>query len=317
MQTDILFGVVRRAMDARRGLTTEEKQGSKSKDDMRKKKMRDRAQEMGLPELKVIVMSATLDVETFQAFFPGAGTIKIPGRQFPVQIVYTAKPQEVSQWLILLCFALSTIQKTEFLNSLLHSITLQDYLESALNTALQIHEEADDGDILVFLPGQEEIENVASLLRKHLIEDDMLARLSKGGSDTVQSLFGMGTDVVSAPSIVNGVLICVLYAALPPETQMLAFQPRPAGCKRKIILATNIAETSVTLEGVHYVVDTGKHKMRDFSAGTGMESLIVEDISKAQVGHSSHDEFPVVIFFVITDFLSLGSTTDGTSRSNI
>lgn len=64
---------------------------------------------------------------------------------------------------------------------------------------------------------------------------------------------------------------------------MLAFQPKPDGCKRKIILSTNIAETSVTLEGIRYIVDTGKHKTREFSSATGMESLQIKDVSKAQV----------------------------------
>jgi HrpA-like RNA helicase len=63
---------------------------------------------------------------------------------------------------------------------------------------------------------------------------------------------------------------------------MLAFRPKPEGCSRKVILATNIAETSVTLDGIRYVVDCGKHKSREYKSSTGMESLMVSDISKAQ-----------------------------------
>ena len=135
----------------------------------------------------------------------------------------------------------------------------------------------------MFLPGQEEIEDLASLLKKHLNEDEELIQSMSSG-DIVQSLRGIGTDIVSGSNaaIVNGVLICVLYAALPPEAQMFAFQPKPEGCTRKIILATNIAETSVTLDGIRYVVDCGKHKTRDFSGTTGMESLSIHDVSKAQ-----------------------------------
>jgi HrpA-like RNA helicase len=77
-------------------------------------------------------------------------------------------------------------------------------------------------------------------------------------------------------------LVCVLYAALPPEAQLAAFARKPPGCVRKVILATNIAETSVTLPGIRYVVDTGLHKIRRVAASTGMESLSVEEISKAQ-----------------------------------
>ncbi|KAL7477555.1 hypothetical protein ACHAW6_003362 [Cyclotella cf. meneghiniana] len=83
--------------------------------------------------------------------------------------------------------------------------------------------------------------------------------------------------------IVNRVLICVLNVALPPDAQMVAFCPKPDGCLRKIILLTNIAETSVTLDGIKYVVDCGKHKSREYSSSTGMESLKLSNISKAQV----------------------------------
>ena len=157
-----------------------------------------------------------------------------------------------------------------------------------MHTVLQIVDEGEEGDVLVFLPGQEEIENMASLLRSHLDEEAELSRsLSNAYSvkeDIVQSLKGMGKNVnASLKSIIHGVQICVLYAALPAEIQMYAFQPKPPGCNRKVVLATNIAETSVTLNGIRYVVDCGKHKTRDFSGTTGMESLTVANISKAQV----------------------------------
>jgi HrpA-like RNA helicase len=87
---------------------------------------------------------------------------------------------------------------------------------------------------------------LASLLKRHLDQDKELQR-SLTSVDIVQPLHGIGTNVSEkAASIVNGVMICVLYAALPPEAQMMAFAPKPEGCARKIILATNIAETSGT-----------------------------------------------------------------------
>ncbi|KAL7493443.1 hypothetical protein ACHAWT_006645 [Skeletonema menzelii] len=209
LQTDVLFGV------------------------------KEMATSLGLPPLKVCVMSATLDVETFQNFFPGSAMIKIPGRQFPVQLAYTDVPQE-------------------------------DYLDAALKTAIQIQKYGEDGDVLIFLPGQDEIEDLATLTEN-------------GASNIVQNIKGIGTSIDSGSTVmVNGVLICVLYAALPPEQQMLAFRPKPEGCTRKIIISTNIAETSVTLDGIKYVVDCGKHKSRDYISSTGMESLGVVDISKAQ-----------------------------------
>lgn len=191
--------------------------------------------------------------------------------------------------------------------------------------------DGDGSDVLVFLTGQDEIENLASLLKRYLEDlknddnnstDNNYNNNSKTTGDIVQNIKGIGTSIDSGHSlIVNGVLICVLYASLPPEQQMLAFRPKPEGCSRKVILATNIAgklcsvcsiptrrfllhvihrpkleqytelisqyfhnflETSVTLDGIRYVIDCGKHKSREYKSSTGMESLVVSDISKAQ-----------------------------------
>jgi HrpA-like RNA helicase len=251
LQTDILFGVVKRAMDARcnastsTNLTIQEKETT-SKDELIIHRMKLHAEQMKLPSLRVVVMSATLDVETFESYFQGAAKIQIPGRQFPVQILYTKEAQE-------------------------------DYIDSTLLTTLQIHEEGEEGDILVFLPGQEDIEDMATMLKQHLKEHE-----TESNEDIVQSISGIGTNLNSMTSLVNKVMVCVLYAALPPAGQMLAFAPKPTGCRRKIILATNIAETSVTLDGIRYVIDCGKHKKREFNCTTGMESLSVSDVCQAQ-----------------------------------
>jgi HrpA-like RNA helicase len=165
-------------------------------------------------------------------------------------------------------------------------------------------------DILVFLPGQEEILDAASLLRKHLKEEtQLLSSLMQGAGGSIvgspveakdnaedssfQNIKGVGrnADLDSSNDVINGVLVCVLYAALPPDAQMIAFQPRPKGCHRKVILATNIAETSITVEGIKFVVDTGKYKVREFSSVTGMESLKLADVSKGQVGISDENFF--------------------------
>lgn len=299
LQTDILFGVVKRAMKARneyhrKDKHSKEKLDKKEMDELIMDKMTDKARELQLPALRVVVMSATLDIETFANFFPDAARIQIPGRQFPVQILYTEEPQD-------------------------------DYIDSAISIVLQIIEEGESGDILVFLPGkimcrpyeknktpydmfllptnpacmlksgQEEIEGMAALLKSHLDEEAEFSRSLSGSNpnaedtqnvsqgDIVQALKGMGKDVNSTMnSLVHGVQVCVLYAALPPDIQMIAFQPKPSGCKRKVVLATNIAETSVTLSGIRYVIDCGKHKTRDFSGITGMESLTIENISQPQ-----------------------------------
>jgi HrpA-like RNA helicase len=116
----------------------------------------------------------------------------------------------------------------------------KDYLDSALKTALQIHKYTDEGDVLIFLPGQDEIEDVASLLKKHL--EELEPEEQESTKDIVQNIEGIGTSIDSGNTMINNaVLICVLYAALPPDAQMNAFRPKPDGCVRKIILSTNIA----------------------------------------------------------------------------
>jgi len=286
LQTDILMGVVKRAMKARsRGgmvgkVTTmmTEVEGAgictgdvDDEDERIQTDMAKLAHQLNLPPLKVVVMSATLEIDTFQNFFPDAATIQIPGRQFPVQILYAKEPQ-------------------------------LDYIDAALATTLQIHRYEEDGDILIFLPGQEEIEDLHALLKKNLEEDAKQHLVQQVSSyknneqkttttttDLVQSIKGIGKDLSTTnnPHFTltsdSKVLICTLYASLPPHAQIFAFQPKPAGVTRKIILATNIAETSITLDGIRYIVDPGKYKRRDFAGSTtGMESLTVTSISKAQ-----------------------------------
>jgi len=99
LQTDILFGVVKRAMEARNGRrkndTVKSESEEESRDDKIRRLLRGKSQQLGLPPLKVVVMSATLDIVTFKTFFPQAQVIEIPGRQYPVQVLYTKDPQEV------------------------------------------------------------------------------------------------------------------------------------------------------------------------------------------------------------------------------
>ena len=92
----------------------------------------------------------------------------------------------------------------------------------------------------MFLTGQDEIEDLASLLKRYLEDlepddgDDSNNKNTAKNGDVVQNIKGIGTSLNSGNSlIVNGVLICVLYASLPPEQQMLAFRPKPEGCSRK------------------------------------------------------------------------------------
>nr|KAJ0212274.1 hypothetical protein LSAT_V11C400184800 [Lactuca sativa] len=129
-----------------------------------------------------------------------------------------------------------------------------DCLDAALVTIFQIHLEEGPGDILVFLSGQEEIESIEGLVRENLKK---------------------------LPEANQKVLILPLFSSLPSEKQMKVFAPAPVGF-RKVILATNIAETSVTIPGIKYVIDPGLVKVRSYSPDSGIESLIVVKTSKAQ-----------------------------------
>ena len=108
---------------------------------------------------------------------------------------------------------------------------------------MKIYKHTEGGDVLVFLTGQDEIEALASLLKKYLEDLEPEESEQNGAAgDAVQNIKGIGTSIDTGNTlIVNGVLICVLYASLPPEQQMMAFRPKPEGCTRKVILATNIA----------------------------------------------------------------------------
>ncbi|RAL38332.1 hypothetical protein DM860_002310 [Cuscuta australis] len=129
-----------------------------------------------------------------------------------------------------------------------------DYIDAALITIFQIHLEESPGDILVFLTGQEEIESVERLV-----------------CDRLRHL----------PEANRKLLIFPIFSSLPSEKQMKVFTTAPAGF-RKVILATNIAETSVTIPGIKYVIDPGLVKARTYDADRGIDSLVVVKTSKAQ-----------------------------------
>ena len=108
-----------------------------------------------------------------------------------------------------------------------------DYLEATLHTILQIHFEEPDGDVLAFLTGQDDIEDLSQMLKEK------------------QKLF---------PPQAKGLQVIQLFAALPSHLQLIAFQKTQEG-QRKVILATNIAETSVTIDGIKFVIDCGLTKV--------------------------------------------------------
>lgn len=183
------------------------------------------------PDLKIIIMSATLDAQKFQRYFNDAPLLAVPGRTHPVEVFYTPEPE-------------------------------QDYVEAAIRTVLQIHATEPEGDILLFLTGEDEIEDAA---RKISLEADEMVREVDAGIMKVYPLYG----------------------TLPPFMQQRIFEPAPPPRKqggrpgRKCIVSTNIAETSLTIDGIVYVVDPGFSKQKIYNPRIRVESLLVSPISKA------------------------------------
>ena len=175
------------------------------------------------PDLKLIVTSATLDADKFSEYFNKCPIFSIPGRAYPVEIMYSREPES-------------------------------DYLDAALTTVMQIHLTEPPGDILVFLTGQEEIDTSCEIL--------------------YERMKALGPSV---PELV----ILPVYSALPSEMQSRIFEPAPPG-SRKVVIATNIAETSITIDQIYYVVDPGFVKQNAYDPKLGMDSLVVTPISQAQ-----------------------------------
>ena len=126
-----------------------------------------------------------------------------------------------------------------------------DYMTAIVSTVFQIHLTQEAGDILVFLSGQEEIE-------------------------TLQERITLLAGTRKMPEL----LILPIYSALPADMQAEIFQPTPEG-SRKVVLATNIAETSITIDGISFVIDPGFVKQKNFNPKTGMESLTPQPCSRA------------------------------------
>ncbi|GAB1739413.1 hypothetical protein NU219Hw_g4372t1 [Hortaea werneckii] len=129
----------------------------------------------------------------------------------------------------------------------------EDYLERAVHTVFDVHTSEPAGDILVFLTGRDEIEKALQLV-----------------ADRLPSL----------PASMDKVLALPMYAGLTTEQQMYVFEPAPEN-HRKVIFSTNIAEASVTIDGIVYVVDCGFVKLRAYNPTTGIETLTPTPVSKA------------------------------------
>lgn len=184
-------------------------------------------------DIKLIITSATINAGKFVTFFGGAPLFTIPGRTFPIQIIYSNSP-------------------------------VADYVESSVMQAVRIHLSTgiDTGDILIFMTGQEDIEATADTLRQRLTE-----------------IYAKRCGISHYEEI-EDVEIFPIYSALPADIQNRIFKRLEQG-KRKIVIATNIAETSLTIDGIKYVVDCGYSKLKLYNPKIGLDSLAITPISRA------------------------------------
>ena len=196
------------------------------------KVIQEKRKQEGLPPLKIIISSATIEKEVFEKFFAGCKTLEIPGRLYPVDIYYesTSDPE----------YTIKAAEKAfEIVNKILSN-------------------EEKRGNILIFMPTVATIKETIKYI-KHL-----LMRLEK---DLEKDLS-------------NEVEILELYGDLPLEEQIKIFEPSD---KIRIIVATNIAETSITVPGVKYVIDSGRINDVRFNPNRGVEERKIVFHSKAGV----------------------------------
>ena len=201
------------------------------------------AQQIIRPDLKVVIMSATIDTSNICAALQ-APLIESEGRMFPVELHYADKDTDP-----------------------------RDIAAAAASTTIEAYKKY-EGDILVFLPGQAEIERCYELLSK---SQHITASPSQPiNTSTHQHL----TTSTSQPTTTtpHHLTIHPLYGNLSPEDQRRAIAPSAPG-ERKIVIATPIAETSITIEGVRVVIDAGLCRQVVFDARTGLSHLETVRIS--------------------------------------
>ncbi|KAK0414678.1 hypothetical protein QR680_011563 [Steinernema hermaphroditum] len=176
-------------------------------------------------EFRVIIMSATMDANKFSEYFYNAPVFHVPGRQYAVKVYHT------------------TCEKTI---NVYHKPSETFLIHAIVETVHHILQQQRTGDILIFLYGEQIIEDVCQELEKTCRRDKFI--------------------------------ILPLYRSLTFEQQNLVFVPTPPG-KRKIVVSTNVAESSVTIDGVRYVIDSGFMKVSKYNSSSGIEHLEVCTIS--------------------------------------
>ncbi|EEB07951.1 ATP-dependent RNA helicase Dhr1 [Schizosaccharomyces japonicus yFS275] len=249
INTDILLGLLSRIVKLRREMHLSDE---------------------NVKPLKLIIMSATLRVSDFaentQLFKIPPPIIEIGSRQYPVSIHF-------------------------------NRVTQENYLEDAFNRVCKIHKTMPSGAILVFLTGQQEVEHLCKLLRKRFVknakdkERKIPIRAARNEvsleNEDIQSdgedeeyIKTEDEDSIKFDASAEPLHILPLYSLLTTEEQLRVFQKPPEG-SRMCVVATNVAETSLTIPNVRYVVDCGKAKERVTDRITGVQRYEVQWISKA------------------------------------
>jgi ATP-dependent helicase HrpA len=202
------------------------------------------------PDLKLIVTSATIDAERFSQHFGGAPVIEVSGRLYPVEIRYrplgdtTLAPDPLPEGEGRYQPSPESGPVREK-RSRIEGEEEEDLIDAVSDAAEELVRQPGGGDVLVFLPGEREIRETADVLR---------GRPLKGAE------------------------ILPLYGRLSVEEQARIFKP---GGARRVVLATNVAETSLTVPGIRYVVDTGLARVNRYSYRNKVEQLQTEPVSQA------------------------------------
>ncbi|MBB5830997.1 ATP-dependent RNA helicase HrpA [Brachybacterium aquaticum] len=208
------------------------------------------------PDLKVVITSATIDPERFAAHFATrlpsgeeepAPIIEVSGRTFPVEIRYRPLVLEPE------------VEEDDELEDI-HSIERD--LTQAITDAVDELAAEGPGDMLVFLPGEREIREISDALTAHL----------------ERGTRGRGALPVE---------VLPLFGRLSAQDQQKIFSPPKAGTYRRIILSTNVAETSLTVPGITYVIDSGLARISRYSQRTKVQRLPIEPISQASANQRS------------------------------
>jgi ATP-dependent helicase HrpA len=228
------------------------------------------------PDLKVIVTSATIDPESFSRHFGDAPIIEVSGRTYPIEIRYRPLAGE------------RETQKDSDLDSENEDAAQpSDYVEGIIESLKELQREP-DGDVLVFLSGESEIRDA---------QDAIGGNITSGALDR-------GTELLP------------LYGRLSAAEQHRVFErSRVAGIRRRVILATNVAETSLTIPNIKYVIDAGTARISRYSAKARVQRLPIEPISQAsanqRAGRAGRLSSGVVIRLYSEDsFLSRPEFTD-------